>query len=208
MTDADSIVTDPDVLDLTAAKATLVAQRREFARDDPEDIQQEMLVLIWAKRALFDPDRGTMSAFAAEVADSWVKMEIRARNRIKRAGGLGAVSLERTFVECDGDLESLDRLITEADLGRRNHRLTPSPLVQVDDRDGIEHVMTRLGPGVEALLKRSAEVGQSQTARERSRELGFRVNRDHITKIQKASRPIFEDAGFSQEECAPGAQTA
>lgn len=199
MTDPDAIVTLPAVLDLTDAKAALVSQRHEFARDEPEDIQQEMLLLIWAKRALFDPARGSESDFAAEVADSWVKMEVRARHRIKRERGLWAIPLERTFVECDGDLESLDCLIAEADLHRRTGMTAPSPLEQVNNRDAIEHVMGRLGPGVERLLNRASDVGKSQTARERSQELGFRVSRDHITKIERASRPLFEDAGFSQE---------
>src|SRR5690606_30987232 len=143
---------------------------------------------------LFDPARGTPEAFVAMACDSWGRQEIRRRSRQKRAGDYTSLSLNGMLLEHDGDLLSLDRVLTAADLDRRHQRATSPPTEQIDRRDAIERAMEQLSPGVQALLWRVAEVGSTQAAREMSQRLGRRVTRHQVDRIVRAARPFFEAA--------------
>lgn len=180
--------------ELLAAKAAKLCRHRLFRHSEQPDIEQELRIYLWVKSRLFDPTRGTPEAFAAMACDSWGCQEIRRRSRQKRVGDFAASSLDDTLLESGGDLLSLDRVLTAADLDRRHQRATTSPTEQIDQRDAIDRAMEQLSPGVQALLWRVAEVGSTQAAREMSQRLGRRVTRHQVDRIVRAARPFFENA--------------
>jgi hypothetical protein len=112
--------------DLIRTKAAKLCRHPLFRRSEQPDIEQNLRIYIWVKSRLFDPSRGTPEAFAAMACDSWACQEIRRRSRQKRVGDYTALPLDGTFLDCDGDLLSLDRVLTAADLDHRHQRQPPS----------------------------------------------------------------------------------
>ncbi|MHC4247365.1 MAG: hypothetical protein ACYSUU_11245 [Planctomycetota bacterium] len=49
-------------------------------------MQQEMRLYLWKKADLFDPSRGNIEAFVTTAINSWVGMQLRRLERLKRRG--------------------------------------------------------------------------------------------------------------------------
>jgi hypothetical protein len=205
MADSHSIVTDPFTRTLIKIKAAQLCRRSDFSRSDYDDLRQSMALYLLEKAHLFDPDKGTMEAFVTNALNTWVGMELRFRARQKRCDGYGAVSLEGTTVEFDGETSTLDVLLHESDLERRTGRCSTSPFEVIDRDEAVHHAFSKLSPEEQELLKHVAEHGVSSAAREWSRRTGRDVSRRQIDNAIALMRVRFEEAGLGNGDfCATG----
>lgn len=190
MTVRHAVVTHPFTINFIQIKAGQLCRRSDFSRSDSEELQQGMLLYLWKKAHLFDPARGNIEAFVTNALTSWVGMELRRRARFKRRCDYQAVSVERTTIECDGDMDTLQSVIREADLQRRTQQSGLSSIDMIDLREAIAQGMSRLSARERALLLHVAEHGVASAARK------GRVQRRKIDEAIAAMRSRFEDAGL------------
>ena len=196
MADSHSIVTDPFTRKLIRIKAAQLCRRSDFSRSDFDDLRQSMALYLLRKAHLFDPAKGTMEAFVTNALSTWVGMELRFRARQKRCDGYGAVSLEGTTVEFDGETSTLDALLNESDLERRTGSCSTSPFEAIDRAEAVRHAFGTLSRDEQELLTHVAEHGVSSAAREWSRRLERNVSRRWIQKAIAKMRVRFEEAGL------------
>ena len=193
MTVRHAVVTHPFTINFVQIKARQLCRRSDFSRSDDAELQQGMLLYLWKKAHLFDPARGNIEAFVTTALKSWVGMELRRRARLKRRCDYQAVSLERTTIECGGDMDTLQSVISQADLQRRTQQSGRSAIDMIDLREAIIHGMSRLSARERALLLHVAEHGVASAARKR------RVQRRKIDEAIAQMRSRFEDAGLGMD---------
>lgn len=198
MADRHDVLSDPFTSRLIRIKAAQLCRRTDFSASDYDDLQQSMVVYLLEKRHLFDPARGNVEAFVTNALDSWTKMELRFRGRLKRRGDYTCLSLEGTTVEFNGDADPLDSMLGEADLQRRTHAAGRSAIDDADLRDAVDHAMSGLAPDDQELLRHVAEHGVAATAREWTRRRGRCVSRRQVEKAIRRMRARFEDAGLGE----------
>jgi hypothetical protein len=193
MTVRPAVVTHPFTINFVQIKAGQLCRRSDFSRSDSEELQQGMVLYLWKKAHLFDPARGNIEAFVTNALTSWVGMELRRRSRLKRRCDYQAISLERTTIECDGDTDSLDSVISESDQERRTQRSGLSPIEMIALREALTHGMGRLSARDRELLLHVAEHGVASAARK------SRVSRRQIENAIARMRSRFEDAGLGDD---------
>jgi DNA-directed RNA polymerase specialized sigma24 family protein len=185
-----AIVSAPFTNTLIRIKARLLCRRTDFTRSDYDDIRQGMRRYLLEKIHLFDPARGNLQAFVTNANKTWTAMELRHRKRVKRSESFKAVSLERTKVECDGDITTLGAVLLEED-GRRLTQAYPlSDIEQFELREAVEHAMKNLQPEDRAILNHAAEHGVARTAKT------FNVSRRQVANLMVRARICFENAGL------------
>lgn len=190
MAESHDIVSDPFTDTLISIKARQLCRRSDFSRSDYDDICQSMRLYLLEKAHLFDPARGNLEAFVTKAINTWVGMELRHRERDKRRESFKAVSLERTPVECDGDITTLGAVLLEED-GRRRTQTYPLPSVeQLELREAVEHAMQNVQPEDRAVLIHAAEHGVASAAR------AFGRSRRQILNAMARARVHFEKAGL------------
>lgn len=199
MAERHDVVSDPFTQSFIKIKAAQLCRRRDFSRSDRSDLQQGMLAYLVEKQHLFDPARGNVEAFVTQLVNTWIRIELRFRGRRKRLGNLIAISLERTFIEVDGDKESLDHIIAAADLDRRTGADVRDPIESLEVGEAVRHAFGRLKPGEKALLLFVAEHGVAGAAREWTRRAGRTVSRRQIENRLDRMRSRFEDAGLGTD---------
>ena len=185
-----SIVSDPFTVTLIRIKARQLCWRSAFSRSDYDDLRQGMRLYLIEKAHLFDPARGNLEAFVTQALRTWVAMQFRYRSRDKRRGSYRALSLERTLVECDGDITTLGAVLLEEDDQRFTRTYPISAVEHFELRDAIEHVMRNLGPHDRALLMQVAEHGITHTAK----SLG--VSWRQVDNAMARIRALFKKAGL------------
>ena len=197
MAEGHSVVSDPFTVTFIRVKARQLCRRSDFSPSDCEDLQQGMRAYLLEKAHLFDPARGNMEAFVTEVVRTWVAIHLRYRGREKRRDARRAASLERTHVECDGDVRPLGETILEEEGHRRLQTEFRSDIEQFELREDIRHVLAGLSRDERDLLAHVAEHGMTRTARARG------TSRRQIRKAMARIRDAFEQAGL-----APAGRTA
>jgi len=190
MAERHEIVSDPFTVTLIRIKARQLCRRSDFSRSDYDDIRQSMRLYLLEKAHLFDPVRGNLEAFVTNAINTWVGMELRYRERDKRRESYKAVSLERTPVECDGDVTTLGQVLLEED-GRRLTQTDPqSPVEQLELREAVQHAMQNVQPEDRAILIHAAEHGVASAAR------AFGRSRRQVLNTLARARIHFEKAGL------------
>ncbi|GJQ30462.1 MAG: hypothetical protein HBSAPP03_23460 [Phycisphaerae bacterium] len=180
-----TVVSHPFTSELIRRKAAHLCRRPGFSRTDEEDLRQEMSLYLWTKARLFDAQRGNIEAFVNTALTSWVAMELRRRRRIKRRDGFRAISLEGTFVECDGQLDSLASVTGEADHLRRTGRDTVNFIEHIEVLEAYRAIDAALTRRERALLRDVIDHGVAGAARIR------RVSRRQIDRALAAIRNRF-----------------
>jgi len=165
MASSHDIVSDPFTENLIHIKANQLCRRRDFSRSDRDDLEQAMRVYLLEKAHLFDPARGNLEAFVINALGTWSALHLRHRKRLKRHKAVKARSLERTPVECDGEITTLGEVLLEEDGQRLTQTAPLSPFEEVDLQEGMAHVLAHLSPEDRTLLTSVAENGISATAR-------------------------------------------
>ncbi|GJQ27835.1 MAG: hypothetical protein HBSAPP02_28670 [Phycisphaerae bacterium] len=192
MAESHDIVSDPFTDTLISIKARQLCRRSDFSRSDYDDIRQSMRLYLLEKAHLFDPARGNLEAFVTKAINTWVGMELRHRERDKRRESFKAASLERTPVECDGDITTLGAVLLEED-GRRRTQSYPLPSVeQLELREAVEHAMQNVQPEDRAVLIHAAEHGVASAAR------AFSRSRRQVLNAMARARVHFEKAGLGR----------
>ncbi len=190
MAESNDIDSDPFTDTLISIKARQLCRRSDFSRSDYDDIRQSMRLYLLEKAHLFDPARGNLEAFVTKAINTWVGMELRHRERDKRRESFKAVSLERTPVECDGDITTLGAVLLEED-GRRRTQTYPLPSVeQLELREAVELAMQNVQPEDRAVLIHAAEHGVASAAR------AFSRSRRQVLNAMARARVHFEKAGL------------
>jgi len=190
MAELHDVVSDPFTVTLIRIKARQLCRRSDISRSDYGDLRQDMRLYLLEKAHLFDPARGTIEAFVTNCINTWVAIRLRYRKRQKRRESYKAVSLERTPVECDGDITTLGAVLLEEDGQRLTQAYPISPVEHFELREAIEHVMQGLEPDDRALLAHVAEHGVASAARQRN------VSRRQINNALARMRSRFEKAGL------------
>ena len=189
MLSRQEVVSDPFTITLIRIKARQLCRRSDFSRSDYDDLRQDMRLHLIEKAHLFDPVRGNLEAFVTNALSTWVAMRLRYRNRDKRRESYKAVSLDRTFVECDGDITTLGKVLLEED-GRRLTQTCPiSAVERFELSEAIEHAMQNLEPEDRALLIQVTEHGVTGAAK----SLG--VSYRQVANAMKRIRGIFKKMG-------------
>ena len=190
MAESHDVVSDPFTVTLIRIKAHQLCRRSDFSRSDYDDLRQDMRLYLIEKAHLFDPVRGNIEAFVTNALGTWVAMRLRYRSREKRRESYKVVSLERTRVECDGDITTLGAVLLEED-GRRLTQAYPiSAVERFELREAIEHAMQGLEPDDRALLIQVGEHGITSTAK--SLGVSWRQVDNAMTRI----RALFKKAGL------------
>jgi len=170
-------------------KARQLSRKPGFSRSDEEDIAQELTLHLLAQAHHFDPQRGSANTFAARVIMPAVKMILRDRNRLKRAPGFTAQSLEDAHAHLDEAVVSLREVVTEADLRRRL-----STAVNDHGRSeliaAVVEVFQSLPPDLQDLCRRLIDIPAASVAR----EMG--ISRRQLRKAIERIRLNFEAAGL------------
>ncbi len=190
MASSHTIVSDPFTITIIRIKAGQLCRRSDFSRSDYDELRQAMLLYLLEKAHLFDPARGNLEAFVTNAIKTWVAMELRYRNRDKRSESFRAVSLERTPVECEGDVTSLGAVLVEDDGNRLTLANPASPAELFELRDALNHVMAQLSPQDRALVASVVEHGVTATAK--ALGVSWRQVANAIARI----RGEFEKAGL------------
>ena len=184
------VVTHPFTIDFIRIKARQLCRRSDVSRSDHDEMQQEMRLYLWKKAHLFDPSRGNIEAFVTTAINSWVGMQLRRLERLKRRGEAGALSLERTSIENEGDVTSLGSVLTDADLDRRTGATSPDPIESHDLQEALNHALRHLTRRERSLLAYVADYGVSAAAHKHN------VSRRQIYNALARMRSRFEDAGL------------
>ena len=142
----------PYVQTLLKIKAHQLSRRREFRRDDPDDIQQDLIAQILMQADNFDPARGCANTFITRVVETAIAMMIRSRKRQKRAAGHRAMSLESTVFKGDGRETSMAEVVSEDDLQRRLGGAAISDQDRSDIRSDLADAIKRLPPEQRRIL--------------------------------------------------------
>lgn len=193
MASSHDIVSNPFTVTLIRIKARQLCRRSGFSPSDYDDLRQDMRLYLIEKAHRFDSQRGNIEAFVTNALNTWVAMQLRYRNREKRRESYKAVSLERTPVECDGDVTSLGNVLLEEDGGRRTQSCPISPIESFELREAIEHAMQGLAPNDRALLAHVSEHGVASAAR------AFGISRRQVVNAMARIRDRFEKAGLGRD---------
>ena len=189
-TSRESIVSNPFAVTLIRIKARQLCRRSDFSKSDYDDLRQDMRLYLIKKAHLFDPVRGNIEAFVTNALCTWVALRLRYRNCDKRRESYKAVSLERTTVECNGDITTLGDVLLEEDGRRRTQAHGISAVEHFNLREAIEHAMQNLAPDDRALLVQVVEQSVRRTAK--SRRVSYRQVNNAIERI----RDIFKKMGL------------
>jgi RNA polymerase sigma factor (sigma-70 family) len=190
MAESHNVVSDPFTVTFIRVKARQLCRRSDFSWSDYEDLQQDMRVYLLEKAHLFDPERGTVEAFVTQILRTWVAMQLRYRSREKRRDSFKALSLERTRVECDGDITALGVILVDEDGRRLSRYYTLSETERFELREAIDHAMGNLDPKDQEILTHVAEHGVASASR------AFGVSRRQIDNAVSRARAQFEKAGL------------
>lgn len=184
------LVTHPFTTTLIRIKASRLCRRHDFSRSDFDDLRQEMRLYLLEHAHQYDPARGNLDSYVKKAINTWVAMELRRRWRLKRCPDCNVVSLERTPVECDGDITSLGAVLMEDDGCRLLQTVIISNLDQFELKEALQHALAALDPFDRALLDQVAEQGVTRTAR------ACGITRRQVEKVLARIREFFEKSGL------------
>jgi DNA-directed RNA polymerase specialized sigma24 family protein len=186
MTSRIDILSHPFAANLIRRKAQQLCRRPGFSRSDEDDLKQGMLLYLWTASRLFNPARGTVEAFIVTAVRSWMDMEVRRRRAEMRFTGVPDSSLNSTLVDCGDDkFSALVDLIGAADANRRLGREERDFLADLDLREAVAHVTSRLSQREMQFMRDVIDGGVAGAARKR------RVSRRQILAKLAAIRERF-----------------
>jgi DNA-directed RNA polymerase specialized sigma24 family protein len=168
MTSRTDIVSHPFAANLIRRKAQQLCRRPGFSRSDEDDLTQGMLLYLWTASRLYNPARGNVEAFIVTAVRSWMDMEVRRRRAEMRFTGVPDTSLDSTMVDCgDGDISALVNLIGTADANRHLGREARDLLADLDLREAVARVTSRLSQHELQFMRDVIDGGVAGAARKR-----------------------------------------
>lgn len=139
--------------DLARIKALRLVGQHGFTLNDADDLEAELRLHIWVKRAKYDPRREprvTYETFMTRVVENKVRDIIETRHSQKRHPTGGLQSLETPIENRHGDMESVSETAPEEhDLWSRRR---PAP-EQTDLQIRMEKARQRLSEGQTDLFR-------------------------------------------------------
>ena len=160
-------LTTPYVKTLLKIKAHQLSRRREFRKDDPDDIQQDLITHVLMQADNFDPARqASANTFITRVVKTAIAMMVRSRKRQKRAAGHRAMSLEGTVLEGDGRETSMAAVVSEDDLRRRLGGTAISDQDKSDIRSDLADAVKNLPAKQRLIIQRLAHSTENAVSHE------------------------------------------
>lgn len=197
MTSRTDIVSHPFAANLIRRKAQQLSRRPGFSRSDEDDLKQGMLLYLWTASRLFNPARGNIEAFIVTAVRSWMDMEVRRRRAEMRFTGVPDTSLDSTLVNCgEGEFSAMADLIGTADANRRLGREAHELLADLDLREAVARVTSRLTQSELQFMRDVIDGGVAGAARKR------RVSRRQILAKLAAIRARFTQKRADGESAA------
>ena len=164
-------------------KAWMLSRRRAFARDDREDIEQDLWLDLLERLPKYDPAKATLNTFIALVVERRVATLIRDRSTEKRSPDREECSLDDPVLDGDGRVVSRHETTPEA-------ASDPGRLRELE-RD-MAHVVAHLPDDLRSIALALAFGTQNSIGP----ELGF--SRRAMAKAVEQLREIFRDAGLDK----------
>jgi DNA-directed RNA polymerase specialized sigma24 family protein len=184
-------VTSGYVKDLIKIKSRQLLRRPEFKGVDAEEIRQELALHVLEQAHLFDPLRGAVVTFIAQVVDSSGAMMCRGRRRIKRGASIQPQSLEGSTILEEGEEKSLLEMLLEGDLHRHHGGDAMDDIDRCQMMEDLSGVLGQLAPDLRRVAGMIMD-GASEVAI--SRQLG--ISRRQVHKAIAGIREQFENAGM------------
>ena len=185
-----SALTSEYVQKLLKIKAKQLARRPEFRRTDPEDIEHDLIGHVLKQADKYDRARSAPNTFIVRVVDTAAAMLVRDRKRLKRAAGHGAISLDGTVLEGNGQKASLTEFISEADNQRRRGGERMSDDELCDLHSDVPDVLADLPPEHKRIAALLTNLTEAEVARK------LRISRRQVRNAVEAIREHFSAAGF------------
>lgn len=176
------------VQSLIQFKARQLCRKPGFSRSDQDDLAQELTLRLLEKAHLYDPNRGaSVDTFADRVVNSAVRMILRDRRRLKRAPGIGALSLDTTAVLVNSKPVLLSDMVQRSDRDRLT--LTTQP-----ESDDLRHISGAVNTLAEDLANIARRIMAGDTVAAIAREMG--VSRRQIYSAIRQIRLHFQNSGL------------
>lgn len=192
MTQNHDLLAAPYTQTLIRIKARQLCRRTDFSYSDYDDMRQGMRLHLLEKAHMFDPQRGNLEAFVTQLVNTWVAMQLRHHDCIKRRKDKKAASLERTMVEHEDETTHLGHVLLEDDGQRRTQTYPKSDVERFELHEAVELVMSKFDPDDRDLLLSIAKHGLKATARLRG------VSWRQVTNARDRLRRAFEKAGLGR----------
>ncbi|MCA9311401.1 MAG: hypothetical protein KDA21_09370, partial [Phycisphaerales bacterium] len=130
---------------------------------------------------------------------TWIRKEIRHRNRAVRRPNYSAKSLESLYVTASDELADLRSVLGFDDHARRTSQAYRCPLDEIDLADSVACLLNVLWPDDRDLLMYVVRHGVSNTAREWARRTGRPVSRHRIqVRLARITHQL-EKAGLLED---------
>lgn len=146
------LLAHPTVRSIIRRTAGQLARRRDFSRDDLEDIAGALRVLIATRLRHFDPARAPLAAFAASVARSAAASLVRERHRDRRRASLHTSSFDDVPPTGASDAPCADT-VSDADAARRRGVDVGDAIDDLITRRSIDEIVARLDPDLVIVIR-------------------------------------------------------
>lgn len=177
-------------------KAAQVLRLRLFPDVGYGDLRQSMLLEIWRKADRYDPERGPAEAFVRTVVVTWVRSELRRRDRLKRHDDRHVCSLESPAAGVDGEQATLGSFLSQADLLRRTGQSPLTDIALLELREAVGHALAELPPSDRDLAEIAIRHGKEAAAREWSLRLDRPVTPRWVRERLQAMACRFRKCGL------------
>ncbi|MFW6153748.1 MAG: hypothetical protein ACOC95_00860 [Planctomycetota bacterium] len=182
-----SALTETYVQTLLQIKAKQLARRPEFRGADPADIEHDLISHVLKQADRYDPARGAVHTFIDRVVNSAAAMLVRDRNRLKRAAGFHAVSLDTPVVSEAGHATTMVTFVVDEDHRRRRGGRTDDEQHRAELAIDLTEAMGGLTPQQREIATRLASASEADVARQLgiSRLEGTtRISNTHVEAIE------------------------
>lgn len=192
-TDPNDFILTRYARDLIRYKAHQLCRRGDFHKTEPDDLQQELWLLLLSAIDHFDPDKASLDTYLDRVLTTGVAMLIRSRQTQKSLHGLRVVSLDALRrSECDTP-ESLAQSVSQDDLARRTECVEQDEVARREEAEAIAMALERMPEELRDVCRRL----MGGTVTSVARDLG--ISRRQVHNRLVSARPYFEKVGLSTD---------
>lgn len=188
--------TDPArVAALTAyAQSLIKTKARQLSRNptlrgmDPDDIAQELVLVLLSRAHKYDPARGaSRDTFADRVINSAIATLLRDQQRQKRAGNARTVSINQSKTGGGDESATLGELLSAIDGARRAGTDPDEKAELIED---LAEALWLLPPDLQIVCRKLMDQPEASVAR----DMG--MSRRQTRKAMARIRSHFETSGF------------
>lgn len=150
---------DPKIVSSVRYYVRKLKSNRHFARDEIEDLEQELMVFVFAKLNIFEPQKSTLSTFVSNVLKNKVRNLIKKRKSQKSEYSHSIFSLDDSIQTSD----NCERLFETVDINVFIHNKIPKNLQQTCEllKDfTVDEIAKMLGKSQSAIYRHVERIRQ------------------------------------------------